>query len=166
MLYSECHQGQHHHCLHSLKSISCVCSANLWLIVESIKSFDHFHFCCLSFSFDLPTEFPGMNSLDLVMVITLQHSLHKCKVLIYSCSPLHELSISIWACTPKIGTNPSNSHPKVVTEESTCSGKSMGLFKNHYCYQGCDLRTSECTGKFLESTYNRSTPHSGRCCTF
>ena len=107
-----------------------------------------------------------VNSLDLLMVVTLQHSIHKCKVLINSCSPLHELSISIWVCTLKIGTNPSNRHPMVVAEKNTCSDESMGLFKNHSCYQGCDLRSSECTGMFLESTYNRSTPHGGRCCTF
>ena len=103
-----------------------------------------------------------VNSLDLLMVVTLQHSMHKCKVLINSCSPLHELSIGIWVCTLKTGTNPSNRHPKVVAEKNTCSSESMGLFRNHYCYQGCDLRSSECTGKFLESTYNRSTPHGGR----
>ena len=60
----------------------------------------------------------SVNSLDLLVVVTLQHSMHKCKALISSCSPLHELSIGIWVCTPKIGTNPSNRHPKVVTEKT------------------------------------------------
>ena len=50
-------------------------------------------------------------------VATRQHSMHKRKVLINSCSPLHELSIGIWVCTLKIGTNPSNSHPKAVAEK-------------------------------------------------
>ena len=40
MLYSECHQGQHHHCLHSLKFTYCVFLPNLWLIVKSFVSFD------------------------------------------------------------------------------------------------------------------------------
>ena len=60
------------------------------------------------------SEFTGSS----LTVVTLQHSTHKYKVLINSCSPLHELSISIWVCTPKIGANPSNSHPKAVAEKT------------------------------------------------
>ena len=59
MLYSECHQGQHHHCLHSFKFTS-FCSANLWLIVKSFVSFDPVYPCCCIVC-DLPTELSRSN---------------------------------------------------------------------------------------------------------
>ena len=44
----------------SLQFISCVCSTNLWLIVEFIESFD-ITTSVVEFLFDLPTEFSGSN---------------------------------------------------------------------------------------------------------